>query len=73
MLTPVEVNSLYNHLSVVRHPNNAKYVFDSNKERTYRIRKVIQQDTIYYAKVTADFYLPIADIPRAKDRWYFVQ
>lgn len=73
MLNPVEVNSKYSHISVVRSPINAKYIFDSHTERTHRIQKVIEKDSIYYAKITPEFYAPISKTPRSKNRWYFVQ
>ena len=72
MLSPVEVNSKYHHLSVVRIPENARYIFDSVTERTYRFTKIIEEDHVYYAKVTTDLYLPIGKRLTAEDRWYFV-
>lgn len=72
MLSPVEVNSKYHHLSVVRIPESATYIFDSATERTYRFDKIIEEDHVYYAKVTTDLYLPIAKRIKAADRWYFV-
>lgn len=73
MLNPVEVNSKYAHLHVVRTPEQAKYIFDSVTERTYRFQKVIDKEAAYYGSVTETLYLPIRKTPISSDRWYFVR
>lgn len=75
-MIPAEINSLYHNLQVKRDPRKSHYIFDSNKQRTYRIKKVIEKENKYKVNLInsrRDTPTVIVNkIPRGEDRWYFV-
>lgn len=75
-MIPAEINSSYHHLQVKRDPKQSHYVFDSYKQRTYRIKKVIEEEDKYKVNlINARRNTPtviINKVPRGEDRWYFV-
>lgn len=72
-MNPVEVNSSFSHLEVVRDPQKARYLFDSIKHHTVRISKVIENDNYYTVETVSSGVVQAPKKPTSSDRWYFVR